>query len=293
MNNIEQLISTLFVATDQGEWETVEKCFATKVKLDYSSMSGNPAVEVTPQQITDSWKGILPGFDFTHHQIGNFITEEKANTTKVFCYGTATHVINAAEEKIWTVVGSYDFQLIKEGKDWKISAMTFNFKYQAGNTSLPQIAINRVKNGTTEVPPTTAEKNKATVKAFFKALENEKVDELVDLFDDQATHINPYHSDIFPKGAKGKEGIRAYWTPVFPNFDGMEFPIEEIYAMEDPNIVFVKYSGIIQLKDSAGQYKNNYYSTFKFNEEGKIVEYVEIFNPITAARGFGLLDQIK
>ena len=63
--------------------------------------------------------------------------------------------------------------------------------------------------------------------------------------------------------------------------------------MEDPKMVFVKYTGNIQLKNGAGVYSNQYYSTFKFNDEGKIEEYVEIFNPIVAARGFGLLDKIK
>lgn len=136
-------------------------------------------------------------------------------------------------------------------------------------------------------------KNKASVKAFFNGLENENVDAIVDLFAQNAKHINPYHSGLFPEGANGKEGIRNYWEPVFPNFDGMEFTIEEIYAMEYPYFVFVKYKGEIKLKNDAGIYSNDYYSTFKFDEAGKITEYVEIFNPITAARGFGLLNQIK
>ncbi|OIQ21164.1 MAG: hypothetical protein BM557_04945 [Flavobacterium sp. MedPE-SWcel] len=140
---------------------------------------------------------------------------------------------------------------------------------------------------------TIANNNKQSVKAFFKALENENVNNLIDLFDDKGKQVNPYHSDIFPKGANGKEGIRNYWAPVFPNFDGMKFEIEELYAMEDPNIVFIKYTGSIILKNNSGIYSNNYYSTFKFNNEGKIVEYVEIFNPIIAARGFGLIDKIK
>ncbi len=137
-----------------------------------------------------------------------------------------------------------------------------------------------------------AQNNKNSVKAFFKALEAENVDAIVDLFAADAKHINPYHSGIFPKGATGKEGIRAYWTPVFPNFDGMTFPIEELYAMENPNKVFVKYAGNIQLKNNAGIYNNDYYSTFTFNEDGKITEYVEIFNPIVAAQGFRLTDKI-
>lgn len=138
-----------------------------------------------------------------------------------------------------------------------------------------------------------ASKNKENVKAFFKALEAEDANAVAVLFAENGKHINPYHSGIFPTGAEGKEAIRNYWAPVFPNFAGMTFPIHELYAMEDPNIVFVKYTGNIQLKDNAGVYSNDYYSTFKFDEEGKITEYVEIFNPIVAARGFGLLDQIK
>ena len=138
-----------------------------------------------------------------------------------------------------------------------------------------------------------AQKNKEKVRAFFSALEAEDVDKVVALFAEDALHINPYHSGIFPEGAQGKEGIRAYWAPVFPNFDGMQFPIHEIYAMEDPNIVFVRYGGRIKLKNNAGLYENDYYSTFKFNDKGEIREYVEIFNPIIAARGFGLLNKIK
>ena len=72
----------------------------------------------------------------------------------------------------------------------------------------------------------------------------------------------------------------------------MKFPIHELHAMEGGNMVFVKYTGQIQLKDVAGVYENDYYSTFKFNEAGEITEYVEIFDPVKAAKGFGLLDQL-
>ena len=151
----------------------------------------------------------------------------------------------------------------------------------------PETNIDMNKN------PSIGEQNKKTVRAFFQALEAENVEDLISLFAEDAVHINPYASGIFPEGARGRDGIRQYWTPVFPNFDGMEFPIEEIYAMEDPTKVYVKYHGRIKLKGDAGYYENDYYSTFTFNQEGLITEYVEIFNPIVAARGFGLIDQIK
>ena len=138
-----------------------------------------------------------------------------------------------------------------------------------------------------------AEKNKKSVLNFLKALENKNTEEVVNLFAEDGVHINPYASGLFSEGTKGKEGIRDYWKPVFPNFEKLEFPVDEIYAMEDPAIVFVKFKGKIKLLNGAGFYNNDYYSTFKFNKNGEITEYVEIFNPITAARGFGMLDKIK
>lgn len=138
-----------------------------------------------------------------------------------------------------------------------------------------------------------AERNKANTLAFLKALEDMNTDAVVNLFAEDGVHINPYASGLFPEGAKGKEDIRAYWEPVFPNFEKMEFPVEEIYSMNEESMTFVKFRGKIKLKNDAGWYNNDYYATFKFNKEGKITEYVEIFNPITAAKGFGLIDRIK
>lgn len=136
-------------------------------------------------------------------------------------------------------------------------------------------------------------RNKATVKQFFQLLEEEDIAAFVNLFAVDGKQINPYASGLFPEGATGREELMAYWSPVPDNFDGMEFQIEEIYAMEDPTIVFVNFKGRIKLKNDAGYYENDYYSTFKFSESGLIAKYVEIFNPIVAARAFGLIDKIK
>ena len=46
---------------------------------------------------------------------------------------------------IWTVVGSYNFELKKDNNVWQIVKMKFNFKYQDGNTDLPQKAIDTLK----------------------------------------------------------------------------------------------------------------------------------------------------
>jgi hypothetical protein len=38
-------------------------------------MAGEQPANLTSGQIIDSWKGLLPGFDKTHHQLGNYLIE--------------------------------------------------------------------------------------------------------------------------------------------------------------------------------------------------------------------------
>lgn len=138
-----------------------------------------------------------------------------------------------------------------------------------------------------------SEQNKATVREFFNLLEKEDIPAFVNLFAENGRQVNPYHSGIFPTGAEGQAELLAYWEPVPRRFAGMAFHVHELMAMEEPSMIFARYRGEITLQNDAGVYANDYYSTFRFDEAGKIVEYVEIFNPIVAARGFGLLAQIK
>lgn len=146
MNDPNEVVTRLFVSTDQRLWNEVNAAFHSKVLLDYSSMNGQPATELGPQQIIDAWKGILPGFELTHHQLGNFITHIDGQNASVFCYGTAHHYLADEDGHLWTVVGSYDFDLVQDKqKNWKISSMKFNFKFQNGNTSLPEKAMNALK----------------------------------------------------------------------------------------------------------------------------------------------------
>lgn len=288
VDEIRATVVSLFESTDAQNWQGVKRTFTQDVVLDYSSMTGQAATALSPDQIVERWKTMLPGFDRTQHTIKSFTIDVQGDTATAACRGKATHWIGTEE---WVVEGTYNFQLVKTKMDWFISKMKFNFETQTGIRDLPYRAMERAAK--TAGKHTTKQSLKDKVRQFFKSLENEDADALARLFAEDAVHFNPYHSGIFPEGARGREEIRAYWKLVFPNFDGMQFTIEEIYTVDEAAMVFVKYQGNILLMDGAGVYKNDYYSTFKFDEDGLVTEYVEIFNPITAARAFGLLDKIN
>lgn len=142
-----ETINKLFISVDNRDWENVKAIFSDTVLLDYTSMAGGQPADLASADIIDSWKSILPGFDKTHHQLGNYIIETDALVAKVFCYGTATHYLsNESKNNLWTVVGSYDLELQTVSKAWRITKMKFNLKYIDGNGELPKMAQERTKN---------------------------------------------------------------------------------------------------------------------------------------------------
>lgn len=136
-----ETVSRLFIAADQRDWQAVKNVFTDTVLLDYSSMGAGEPANLPSGQIIDSWKGLLPGFESTHHQLGNFLVQSGEDYAEVFCYATATHYLpNESNNDIWTVVGSYNFELRSANGSWRISKMKFNLKYIDGNTDLPKLA---------------------------------------------------------------------------------------------------------------------------------------------------------
>lgn len=141
-----ETVNKLFIGVDERNWELVANVFADTVLLDYTSMSGDEPALLTSQQIIDSWKGVLPGFDKTHHQLGNYLVEEDSAGIKVFCYGTATHYLaNESGKNVWTVIGTYNLELSEANGVLKITGMKFNLKYMDGNSDLAQMAQERLK----------------------------------------------------------------------------------------------------------------------------------------------------
>lgn len=141
-----ETVNNLFIAVDERKWDVVSVVFNDTVLLDYTSMTGGEPVILTSNQIIDSWKGILPGFDKTHHQLGNYLVNNDSDIAKVFCYGTATHYLkNDSNNNIWTVVGTYNFELQDKYNEIKITKMKFNLKYIDGNVDLAGIAQERLK----------------------------------------------------------------------------------------------------------------------------------------------------
>ena len=131
------VITRLFVSTDERDWKAVESCFARQTRFDMSSMGAGPEAVVPARQVVDSWETGLKPLQAIHHQTGNHRVEIRGDRATAFCYGIAYHYLpNPTGRDTRTFVGTYDFELVKLEGTWRITAMRFNLKFREGNASL-------------------------------------------------------------------------------------------------------------------------------------------------------------
>ncbi|HEU4764100.1 MAG TPA: nuclear transport factor 2 family protein, partial [Candidatus Eisenbacteria bacterium] len=69
---VEDAITTLFIATDEKDWAGVRGCLADEVLFDMSSLSGVAAASVSADTIVEAWKQGLAPMQAIHHQVGTF-----------------------------------------------------------------------------------------------------------------------------------------------------------------------------------------------------------------------------
>lgn len=144
--DIIKVVNEFFTAVDERRWDDVVEHFGELVYIDYSSMGAGSASSIPATEIVSSWKSILPGFDATHHQIGNHLVSFDGDFAKCKCYVTANHYLKHSDGgDVWTVVGTYDLELVRVVSYWNIVNMKFNLKFTAGNQNLPNLAKENLK----------------------------------------------------------------------------------------------------------------------------------------------------
>lgn len=147
MSSIEDRLAIIETCTrmgwhaDQREWERLAEIFADKVVLDYTSLNGGEPAELTPDQITGAWSGLLGSFDATQHLITNHLVTVEGDTAVCTASFQATHrLANPHGSPLWTLGGTYRFDLVRTGDGWKISGVVMNATWADGNKDLMALA---------------------------------------------------------------------------------------------------------------------------------------------------------
>lgn len=127
-------IARYFQAVDERDWDRVQSLMTNPIHLDYSSFGAGDPADLEPAQVVAGWKQLLPGFDHTHHQLGNLDLEVSGDEAAARCSVIAMHRLG---DEIWTAYGAYEKTLRLEAGIWRVSSSRFLFKDQTGATDLP------------------------------------------------------------------------------------------------------------------------------------------------------------
>jgi len=136
------------------------------------------------------------------------------------------------------------------------------------------------------------EKLTANTKDFFRLFEEKDFDQWILFWAEDGINRGPYATGMFPEETVGKEEIYNHFVSAAERFDTIKFSIHEIIVEEETRTVVVRLDGKMTIK-SGGIYENTYIFLFHFDENNKIKECFEYFNPYIAGKAFGLLDKLK
>jgi SnoaL-like domain len=136
------LVSSIPLAVDLARYDLAEAAFAPEVVIDYTSLWGGEPQRMTPAALMDAWRGLVPGFDATRHELREIEAEVDRDRASATAFVDARHWIGGA---LWRPIGTYRWTLSRTDGRWKVTAMTFAMTQEAGDRGLVAMAAERAK----------------------------------------------------------------------------------------------------------------------------------------------------
>ena len=100
---VADVVVDLLWSVDHREWSSVLSLLGPSVEVDYTSLTGmSPSIQ-RREELVNSWKKFLPGFDKTQHLAGPILVTVEGNKATARCAITATHTLG---KERWIVGGA-------------------------------------------------------------------------------------------------------------------------------------------------------------------------------------------
>jgi hypothetical protein len=136
------IVTSIPLAVDLARYELAEAAFAPSVTIDYTSLWGGEPQTISPAELMDAWRALVPGFDATWHELQNVtsnVTGERATATALV---DARHWLGG---KLWRVIGRYDWALERQNGLWTVTRMVLILDQETGDRGLVAEAAERAQ----------------------------------------------------------------------------------------------------------------------------------------------------
>ena len=125
------------------------------------------------------------------------------------------------------------------------------------------------------------EKAQTTFKNHLEYLSAGQIKEWVDLFIEDGVLEFPYGPADFPKLVQGKTDLYGYMKN-FPEHFKVKFKNLRFHSTEEPTLVIAEFESSGYAISTGNPYLQKYISVVTTDTEGKIIKYVDFWNPMVA-----------
>lgn len=139
------VVASIPLAVDLAAYDLAARAFAPEIIVDYTSLWGGEAQRMTPAQLMTAWRGIVPGFDATRHEIADVRVAVEGDGARASAFVDGRHYLDG---QVWRPVGLYDWRLARIDGQWKVTHMTFTVTQEIGARALAEEAMERAKKKT-------------------------------------------------------------------------------------------------------------------------------------------------
>lgn len=108
-----------------------------------------------------------------------------------------------------------------------------------------------------------------------------RIEEWVDLFKEDGILEFPYRPKDFPTSVSGKKELYEYMKN-FPNHFKVKFDNLHFHSTEEPTLVIAEFTSDGHAVSTGKPYIQKYISVVTTDDEGKIIRYVDFWNPMVA-----------
>lgn len=141
---ITTVVSSIPLAVDLAAYDLAEAAFADTIIIDYTSLWGGEPSTMTPAELMTAWRGIVPGFDTTFHELANVTVTVSGDTAIATADVDGRHWIG---DQLWRPIGTYHWDLVQDDGTWKVTRMVFNMTQEIGSRDLAALAMERAAAG--------------------------------------------------------------------------------------------------------------------------------------------------
>ena len=135
-----ELVNRFGLAIDLRDWEKFQSLFMNPTEFDYSSIKVESG-QLSPEEIANTARHDLSGFQATQHQITNHQVSVEGNSATCQAHVRAMHFLpNEQGDSIFEMGGYYTVQLMRNESQWKIQHWKFRVLWSYGNENLFKLA---------------------------------------------------------------------------------------------------------------------------------------------------------